>query len=299
MNRRALLTAIGTSTFALAGCVGDELDDDGRMPGAGGGGGGDDDGDDGNAEDDATDGDDGTEDDRDGSSPDATVRQLGASCASGDEDWAVVVRDDDELVITGTTPASNPCHEAVLDELDRQGDALTVVIGVESTLEEDEDCAQCVGAIAYEATVQLDASTLDAVEVDHREGKRHRPDVHDAGTTPSVAEQAIETLGTACGETDTVGVDGVGPTVRVHGTIPAPTPCHEAELVSAEVDDDTLALTIDVTPDESGESCVECLGEIEYEARIELAGPPEIDTVQVQHVGYSAHATSWANDREG
>ena len=70
--------------------------------------------------------------------------------------------------------------------------------------------------------------------------------------------------------------------VTVEGLIRTPTPCHELELepVVPDSDCDTLEVWIEVGRQEET-ICVQCLGVVEYEARLDLDGhqPDRVEVV--------------------
>ncbi|MEF8814660.1 MAG: hypothetical protein V5A55_12710 [Halovenus sp.] len=93
------------------------------------------------------------------------------ACTPGIDGGVTVERTDGRVAIRGTFTAPNPCHEAVLEETTVDGDRLQVSVSRRSTLEEGEVCRECVGAISYEASIEvfpLDA--LEDVQVEHPDG---------------------------------------------------------------------------------------------------------------------------------
>lgn len=77
-----------------------------------------------------------------------------AECASGDDDADVVVSGD--LVgIAGYTTAPDPCHEATIESVERDGDEAVITIGTESTLGKYRACILCLGGLEYKAVVSL------------------------------------------------------------------------------------------------------------------------------------------------
>ena len=98
-----------------------------------------------------------------------SIETIDTDCGSTGD--ATVTPETDRVVIDGTIVASNPCHEAVLSGAAVSGDELRVAIDVESTLEPDEVCIECVGAIEYRVIVEVtDAKQLSSVHVDHVDG---------------------------------------------------------------------------------------------------------------------------------
>ncbi len=94
---------------------------------------------------------------------DGEIETTGTDCASPEPHTSAIERDAAQLHLTGQLEAPTPCHRAVLGGIVVDGTTLAVSIGVESTLEEDQECIQCVGSIAYEATVEV--ASIDDLEV--------------------------------------------------------------------------------------------------------------------------------------
>jgi hypothetical protein len=121
-------------------------------------------------------------------------------------------------------------------------------------------------------------------------------DDDDEYTPDAVVDASIETVEAECstgedgeveaecstGEDGEVEVAFEGASVVVEGSLPAPTPCHEAALADVEIEGDELSLRVDVRS--TGEVCVECVGAIEYEAVVELDGAITIESVRIDHV---------------
>lgn len=101
-------------------------------------------------------------------------------------------------------------------------------------------------------------------------------------------EQSIERRGQRCAsdEDDEATVRFTDEGVVVEGLIRTPTPCHELELESVSCDPDRDALTVLVGVGRQEETiCVQCLGVVEYEARIDLDGrsPDRVEVVHERH----------------
>jgi hypothetical protein len=200
-----------------------------------------------------------------------------------------------------------PGHEAVLEtasyEAGPPSDAgesanveagtLSVTIDAADTTDEKEGpgdgCVQCLGAVTYRADVKLEnASGLETITVDHATptGADHRiqPGQDPDDGSHAVVGTSIETVDSGCGtgEDGEVEVAFEGASVVVEGSLPAPTPCHEAVLADVEVEGDELSLRVDVRS--TGEVCVECVGAIEYEAVVELDDAITIESVRIDHV---------------
>ena len=102
---------------------------------------------------------------------------------------------------------------------------------------------------------------------------------------------SIERTGSDCGgqDSDTAGAyvsDGVH---VIEGTLPSPTPCYEPSLESTGYEDGTLSVTVDVVEEEADGTCVECAGEVRYEATVEGVDPADVDSVEVVHVTGETH----------
>lgn len=89
-------------------------------------------------------------------------------CASDDDARAAITYDGEAVRVDGTFVASAPCYDLDL-EADYHEDARTLVAVLDATAPEDEACADCVGAIAYDATVAFDRDLPDHVAVHHRD----------------------------------------------------------------------------------------------------------------------------------
>jgi hypothetical protein len=112
----------------------------------------------------------------------------------------------------------------------------------------------------------------------------------ETGTTDGI-DWAIDVRSRECGtqgNSATVAFDSGAGKVTVSGTIDASDPCRVATV--GDVTDDesanTLAVTIETTTSDDDRACVQCIGEIEYEARFRF---PETlpDSVTVTHDGSS------------
>lgn len=102
----------------------------------------------------------------------STIETTDTSCSSGDEDRVDAERKDSTLVVTGTLPANDPCHEAALEEVGITNDRLSIRVGVQS--DGTEACIKCIGAVTYTARVELDGiEALDSVRVDHEGAGTH------------------------------------------------------------------------------------------------------------------------------
>lgn len=105
-------------------------------------------------------------------------------------------------------------------------------------------------------------------------------------TSPPPADATIETTATGCAERspDTATVEIDHDVAHIDGVLEAPTPCHDAVLVSVSENDGILEVAIDTESRESEDlNCIQCVGEIGYSASIHLEEPAELYEVVVVH----------------
>ena len=112
---------------------------------------------------------DGSEENVDPSLGEASLETVDAGCLSGEREWTVQVwRTEDGLSIDGLLETPNPCHRAVLNDVSMTDGTLAVDVGAESTLGDNEACAQCIAEVQYVADVAVsNADGLSRVVVDH------------------------------------------------------------------------------------------------------------------------------------
>ena len=171
MQRRTLLRrSAALGTIALAGCLanGDDSNDGGGET--------------------PTDRDDGTDapgtdtPGSDGPTPspspsgvdDSSIETTKTGCAGEDTGSASVGFDPDTYRVTveGVLQAANPCHLAALESATYDGDTTVLELVVVATDDPDaEMCAQCLGAIDYAASVDLDGGLPGTVRVVHGTGE--------------------------------------------------------------------------------------------------------------------------------
>ncbi|WP_254768769.1 hypothetical protein [Salinilacihabitans rarus] len=226
-------------------------------------------------------------------------------CRAGRPDWASDEPFDRFLVgTTGDDEAARPSEVWVRNATDETVAVAVDVASGPETLDETVD----LPAGAYLEVLAFGDDADVAVESD---GSRTRTRVDGSGgwdrlsrTAVTVDEDGIETASrTVRGETpvedvafdrldeacasdeaveraDVAVEDG---SVVVEGTIGTPTPCHVVLPTCVAADPDGEVLEVVVAVGESAaEACVECLGEVDYEARVDLAdGPP--GRVDVRH----------------
>jgi hypothetical protein len=113
-----------------------------------------------------------------------------------------------------------------------------------------------------------------------------------SGNTGGVENSSIANLGSDCAgsDPDTVTVVADGQTYTIEGRLPANVPCYEAELVDVSVADGTLSLTVDIVETRTDdEGCVECEGQVDYEATVEVSETTTVETVSVTHESGETH----------
>lgn len=99
---------------------------------------------------------------------------------------------------------------------------------------------------------------------------------------PTIGDDTIYTTGADCGTDEYATVEFGDTTVQIAGHITAPNPCHDAVLTAVELDGGRLVVVVDVTPTDQ-DVCIECVGEIGYEATIEVTPADRLREVEVKH----------------
>jgi len=150
MRRRELLASVGaTALAAQAGCLAEGTDGGATTPENG------------------TDTDTPTPGDR-GVQPtvrDHSVETVGTTCSSGESTGIDITFDETAVGIDGVARTSNPCYEATVESAAVTGGELRVGVAF---VREDGACSDCVGAVTYAATVDLDTTEgVDTVVVTH------------------------------------------------------------------------------------------------------------------------------------
>ena len=111
---------------------------------------------------------------------------------------------------------------------------------------------------------------------DGGEGDTSSPTDSPTPAPVTVADHSITTTGANCasGEDGSVSVtiDRDAGRVRVSGALSTPTPCHRATLSAVDYDPGTETLALDVVAASTEDVCVDCVGRVEYEATVDLAG---------------------------
>ena len=327
VDRRTVLATSALALTGLAGCVTDDVDDG---AGSGNDGNGDDENDtnDGN---DSNDGNDNSDPSDDPAIESAAIETTGTDCGDPDDDDVTeVALDEDPIRIEGILPAPNPCYEAILKSAAVEDGTLDLTIDVEQDLPDDEECIECHGAVEYAVTIDLAAGVeISDVHVDHVTGgsigvayeseqERDSGEESDDGGEPEedddpdddsgvegseheIRDTSIETLDSDCGSASDASVTPESDRIVIDGTIVAGNPCHEAVLVDAAVRDGELRIGIDVESTlEEGEVWIQCVGEIDYRAIVEVTDAKQLASVHVDHVDGGSYGSAWdsASDSE-
>ncbi|RZV10560.1 hypothetical protein BDK88_1729 [Natrinema hispanicum] len=98
---------------------------------------------------------------------DTSLERKAQDCASETDGTATVAFTDEAVVVTGRIPTPTPCYEPSLADVtyDDGRDVLTVV--VDSGEQTADSCADCLGIVDYEATIDLDGRYPGRVAVRH------------------------------------------------------------------------------------------------------------------------------------
>lgn len=215
---------------------------------------------------------------------DVEVETTESNCLTDEEGGYDIEIADDVVDISGIVEAPNPCHVVAVDA---KADGTTLVVDIWPQADDDDvDCIQCVGSLSYKIQIELSSDAVEEVDVTHRD-ESDAPD--DDSFTSSSAEsgvklESVETLDTSCADTETTVAASVEDSkLSITGTTQAPNPCHAATVPDITAAGDELQVVVDVesTLDE-GDVCQECLGQVTYEAGIDLADA-EFDSVTVEH----------------
>lgn len=93
----------------------------------------------------------------------SSVETRDASC--GSEESASVSFAGSDVSISGSIPASDPCHEAVIANVSLESSALTV--NVEAVETDSDACQQCLAAVEYGVDVAFEGDGPNSVTVQH------------------------------------------------------------------------------------------------------------------------------------
>lgn len=286
-RRQAILTAMSTNTVMVTGCVtesDDNLSNDGSNSERGEGRNDDTGGSDDSDTDDAT----------NLSIIDSSIVNQWSDCANGDAK-ATVVRDGAEYLIDGLAMAPNPCHEAVLRDINTADGDLRVSVDIaHSELGENEECVECHGAVGYNVLTEIEASdSVERVLVSH--GAEEFEILHEEfSTDPFVYDTEIETVEAECGESDIdeASVSLEDGALTVNGRLSASNPCQEAQLDDLFLVGGEMNVEVSLTARETGDedsSCTNCVGEIAYEVTANLINDELVEAIVVKHADGENH----------
>lgn len=241
---------------------------------------------------------------------DVRLRTTDGTCASGDEPGAAVSFDeaDGTLGIQGQVTAPTPCHRVHLDSVrfDEAAAELTVVL---TTAPGDQDaCVECVGALSFDATVEIAGSLPETVAVVGPEGELARVDRGEATETPSGDNsvrdstfEVVERSGGSGESTAEVTFDDAETRITVTGTIVGSDGCKTATLSDVTVDPAADRATVSVAtnnrPGTEGQVCTQALVAIDYEATVTFEGatPAEVAVVHDgEEVARAGHGSARA-----
>ena len=94
-----------------------------------------------------------------------SIETVASDCDSPPDDQHTVDTTGDIVVIEGTLPAPDPCHEATLASVSLVDGTLSIVIDVVDT---GGICPTCIGAVSYRATVEpTDSADVESVTIEH------------------------------------------------------------------------------------------------------------------------------------
>jgi hypothetical protein len=283
-RRRAILGAMSASAAALAGCL---VEGDGNDDSAG---------DDTDDSDDSNDDDSNNDDETNAALSDTTLIHRYSDCADGDG-GAAVVQDGASYVVDGLAMAPDPCHEPALRDADfEDGDLMVSVDIAQRELGEDEVCMDCQGAVAYDALAEMsEADAVERVLVSHGD-QEYELLSDEFSTDPYVYATDIETTEADCGaegidEADATLENG---TLTVTGRRSTSNPCHRAQIEDVSVVGGELNVEVSFVAyehdDEDGiGGCVACIGEVAYEASVEVLNAEVVEEVVVDHAGGERH----------
>lgn len=129
---------------------------------------------------------------------DYTIAVTSAECASGARTNTVDDIDFDEdaseIVVTGTIDASNPCKVADVSAIEHDTDDGSVAVTI-TTVDREEStqmCAECLGAIEYEATLTFGDNFPNEASVVH-DGRSGRHEMASAAYGSSSASAPTTT----------------------------------------------------------------------------------------------------------
>lgn len=277
-RRRTILSAMTAGAAALAGCLveGNKNDDA--------------------AGDDTNDSEESSNDETNAALADTSLVHQYSDCADGDG-GAAVVHDGSSYLVDGLAMAPDPCYEPVLRAADfENGDLMVSVDLTQRELGDDDVCPDCVGAVGYDALAELTVTdAADRVLVSHGD-QEYEILSGEFSTDPYVYATNIETVEADCGNT---GIDEADATLEdgtltVNGRRSVGNPCHEARLDDVSVVNNELNVTVSMITQENDDEdetggCISCIGEVVYEASVDILNEEAVEEIVVNHVGGKSH----------
>jgi hypothetical protein len=263
----------------------------------------------------------------------SSVRTVGTECLSGDQRTDIEFNDEaGRVVVTGVIEAPTPCHAATLREAsyDASEDRLSVNIGTEA--DGSDSCVDCVGGVAYEATVTFAADVPREASVAH-DGQALASAAHGSTSATPPDEENRTDEGSRAGDGSDGDTDGSSPVleggaltvtdisagaaeasadivfrpdadeVRVRGVIRGNDGCETAALGEVSHDPGADAVAVDIVTVDREEAeervCTQELVRISYEATVDFSGglPRKASVAHDgQDVGAAAHGSASASD---
>jgi hypothetical protein len=310
MERRTVLSRSAALGAALvAGCTAGETPGQGTDRGSGGNG-------------------DGSDTPSDSPTPtpdpvtvaDHSITTTRADCASGEDDGVSVTidRDAGRVRVSGALSTPNPCHRATPSTVEYDAGSETLALDVVAVSTEDV-CVECIGRVAYEATVDFGGGVPTSVVVTHEGepvtrtegGSGDGPaggsgdgvgddgsggdsgDGDGGGSATAVTGSSLEVTGadSSFGPDDPPAVEvdfDDAPAVVVTGSVLARNGCETAMLdgvrYDGEADTHAVNVVAEVPPEKEDAMCTQTLQGVRYRASVEFAGGLP-GTVEVAHEG--------------
>lgn len=148
-------------------------------------------------------------------------------------------------------------------------------------LERDHDLTPVAQLSGDEFSCTPISGTITINSAGHIKSRVITPDIE--CPTPQVTDTTFQSQDGECGQRHAATVSVSDKTVSIAGQVAVPQPCYEAMLESASYDTATETLTVTVAVGSRTRNiCVNCIGEVPYEADIELQhGYPQ--NILVQH----------------
>lgn len=105
------------------------------------------------------------------------IKTTGAECGDIDLDEASASFENGTLTVNGRLSASNPCHEAQLDNISLVGGEVNVEVSLTTRTNGGKysNCTSCIGEITYEVTAEfINGEITEEIVVNHIGGEIHR-----------------------------------------------------------------------------------------------------------------------------